>query len=355
MCLTANHHGYDTRSGLMLQKMFKKLFGSKQAKSVTEDLVPSIGGGDIPVSADCLETSDLNLPAEQMLEFGFFSWLFACDENEFTKSLENIGETEKALLDFIDENLFDVDKLPRQPSSLPMLIKLLNDENSTNAQISKALLSDPALTAQILITANTPFFCRNSDPVTSIDQAVLSLGRIGIRNIVSASIMMPMMKNRKGQDNDLTRRIWEWGMVSAFACDQYAIDESKDAGLYYLLGLLLPLSYLLIHNALEGYAHESNEKIDPLLTKNLLLSQSWKLCQELCVQWGLPVGEKGISQQAKEVSILQLKLALEPGIFLSMYAMLSQQGSASISLEELNILTQKPAALDSRILSLIAS
>jgi hypothetical protein len=336
----------------MLKNMFKKLFAGKQTKNIKEELTPTLDANNSSVLADCLETSDLNLPSEQILEHGFFSWLFACDESEFTKELGNIEEKEASLLQFIDDNLFDVDKLPRQPASLPMLIKLLNDENSTNGQISKALLSDPALTAQILITANTPFFARTSEPVTSIDQAVLSLGRIGIRNIVSASIMMPMMKNRKGQDNDLTRRIWEWGMISALACDQYAIDESKDAGLYYLLGLLLPLSYLLIHNALEGYAHEENETIDPLLSKTLLMSQSWKLCQELCEQWGLPVGEEVSSRQAKEVSILQLKLALEPGIFLSMYSVLDNQGDSPISLEELGILTQKPAALDSRILKL---
>lgn len=343
----------------MFQNMFKKLFGNKKNKDDTRKATPILELDNTEISADCLEVSDINLPSEQILEYAFFSWLFACNESEFTEENSDSDEQEKALLRFIEENLFDVDKLPRQPSSLPMLIKLLNDENSSNAQISKALLSDPALTAQILITANSPFFSRNPEPVTSIDQAVLSLGRIGIRNIVSASIMMPMMKNRNGQDSDLTRRIWEWGLISATACDQYAVDESKDAGLYYLLGLLLPLSYLLIYNALEGYSHQYKVKIESRLIKKLLLSQSWKLSQELCEQWGLPISGEGSSQTAKEVSILELKLALEPGIFLSMQAVLENstegQGSSPISLEELNILTQKPASLDSSILSLIAS
>lgn len=339
----------------MLQNIFKKLFGGNKSNSLNKELKPSLSGERSSISADCLETSDINLPSEQKLELAFFSWLFAKNEHQLINESQEQKEKETSLLSFIEENLFDVDKLPRQPASLPMLIKLLNDENSSNAQISKALLSDPALTAQILITANSPFFSRNPEPVTSIDQAVLSLGRIGIRNIVSASIMMPMMKNRNGEDSDLTRRIWEWGMLSALACDQYAIDESKDAGLYYLLGLLLPLSYLLIYNALEGYSYQNKEEIAPFTYKNLLLSQSWKLCQELCEQWGLPVGEKVNTQHAKEVSILELKLALEPGIFLSMHAMLNQQGESPINLEELNILTQKPASVDSNILALIVA
>lgn len=343
----------------MILQWFRRLFSSKTAvaddtqdklASATSQKKGAVEGSELVDSGAAL--LEYATDTELRLENAFFAWLLDCSPDDFSTLDAEHVDMQRDFLEFIEENLFDVDKLPRQPSSLPLLIKLLNDEESSNAQISKALLSDPALTAQILITANSPFFRRTQEPIQSIDQAVLSLGRQGIRNIVSASIMMPMMKNRQGKDCDLSTRVWEWGMASAFANEQYALSEGKEAGLVYLLGLLPPLSYLLIYNAIDNFLQQSHRlSVNPALVKSLLLDKSWLLCREICQQWGLPELQDAEPNPQEGLEHNPLKDRLSAGMYLSMYAVLREHEVPSIDADEMFSLADTSAFIDKKILT----
>jgi len=290
-------------------------------------------------NVESVPSEELNIDQKSLyteeLESAFFSWLLDSPIPPPTIEAKHVNNTElddkkRKLLKFIKHDLKDSILIPRQPSSLPMLIKLLNDENSSHTQISKILLSDPALMSQILKTANSSFFRRSSDDVESIEQAVFILGRQGIRNIISSTIMLPMLKGDGSKEGPFSQRAWKWATFSATASHWYAQVKGRDPGPLYLLGLLPSLAYLVIYRTLLGYekTHPELGEIEPYLIKSIIHHQSWKLCHDICKQWGLPSSCETYLLEAEESTLDAVFSPLRDGIILGQHKLLqSQSGS----------------------------
>lgn len=89
----------------------------------------------------------------------------------------------------IKKVLDEIIELPTLPEVATTLIKLIEDPNSSAADLNKVLISDASLSAKILKLVNSPFYGFR-EPVTSSKQAIVILGFRTIRSMaVSASVM----------------------------------------------------------------------------------------------------------------------------------------------------------------------
>jgi len=181
--------------------------------------------------------------------------------------------------------------------------------------------------------ANSPFFRSSSEDVESIEQAVLILGRQGVRNIISTTIMMPLLKGEGSKEGPFSQRAWKWALLTATASNLYALVKDQDPGPLYLLGLLPSLAYLVLYRTLLGYekAYPEFGAIEPVLVKSILQQRSWKLCYDICEQWGLPdICEQYLSEAEKQ-TIDAVFAPLRDGIVLGQHKLLQRENDSPLN------------------------
>ena len=83
--------------------------------------------------------------------------------------------------------------MPRLPSVLPRLIALLRDPDASVSSLVALLLQDPTLVARVLSIANSPYFRRSRRPLEDLNTAVIYLGEEGMRALVNATVMQPIL------------------------------------------------------------------------------------------------------------------------------------------------------------------
>jgi len=183
----------------------------------------------------------------------------------------------------------DSERIPRKPSSLPLLMRLLRIEDLNNDDVAKLLIKDPALTSQVLKTANSSFFRTNDQSVDSLEEAIRRLGLAGIKRVASAATLQPVFK-AQGGTTGLSDVIWRWALNSGASLEALAIVRGKDAQSNYLLGLIPELAMLLVNQELDRFEQDLplEQCILPMQRLALFKRVAWKLCLHIRKEWGMP-------------------------------------------------------------------
>lgn len=182
-----------------------------------------------------------------------------------------------------------LDELPRQPMTLPMLMRALSDEKSDRHHLTEIILNDPALTDQLLQIANSPYFRPSDQSIDSVDQAVFMLGQDGIRNVISAAIMRPMMAARNSREALFAQRVWRWGLTCARSAELIAKIQGEDTSVYFMAGLLPALSYITLRRELQRICRVEPGMTEPspALIHDVLSRYQWATSQLLANEWNL--------------------------------------------------------------------
>lgn len=132
---------------------------------------------------------------------------------------------------------------PRRPNLLPQLIQSVNDSTASSRSIARIIGSDAVLAATLLRIANSSLYRLQQQDVQSIERAVTLIGNDGIRQIISAALVQPVMESASGVDAEFARLLWEYTLrVSLAAADHARSVEREDGFAAQLAGLLLGLS-----------------------------------------------------------------------------------------------------------------
>lgn len=222
------------------------------------------------------------------LEENLFCWLL--DSSPATLRSED-GQWEH-ILDNLRRRIAnrELDELPRQPMTLPMLMRALSDDKSDRNQLTEIILNDPALTDQLLQIANSPYFRPGDQSIDSVDQAVFVLGLDGIRNVISAAIMRPMMAARNSREALFAQRVWRWGLTCARSAELIAKIQGQDTSVYFMAGLLPALSYITLRRELQRICRTEPGITEPppSLIHDALSRYQWTTSQLLANEWNLP-------------------------------------------------------------------
>ncbi len=149
--------------------------------------------------------------------------------------LQRLGE-------LCDNDRFDVRSLPRMPTVLPQLMRAMKSDNLNGAQLANLIRRDPVLVGEVMrVTGSVAY--RTAHPVGSLQHAVVLLGQVGLRHVVSVYVMKPILMASAGTNGQVVgQRLWDHAERCAHAavflskgqCDPF---EAQLAGLVGYTGL----------------------------------------------------------------------------------------------------------------------
>ncbi|WP_417513070.1 HDOD domain-containing protein [Marinobacter sp.] len=278
------------------------------------------------------DTQDLSLQLEENL----FCWLLDTGPS----NLRSESSRSNAALQELHTRLTSskMEEVPRRPMTLPMLMKALSDEAADRHKLTQIILGDPALTDQILQVANSPYFRTGDHTIESVDQAVFVLGMDGIRNVIAAAVMRPMMAARNSREALFAQRAWVWGLTCARAAEFIARLRNEDASALFTTGLLPALSYITIRRELQRIcrAQPGAEEPDAALIRQALTRYQWIACQLIASEWNLPPKYHAYLMSAERPAPEQEQTTLSDGMVIGSREVLRHAHQRNLPEEDLD-------------------
>jgi HD-like signal output (HDOD) protein len=271
----------------------------------------------------------------QQLEEHLFSWLLDAEPATLRADLSSFDEILEELHQRLSNN--KMEELPRQPMSLPMLMRALSDESTDRHQLTEIILGDPSLTDQLLQIANSPYFRTGDHAIESVDQAVFVLGVDGIRNVISAAIMRPMMAARNSREALFGQRAWRWGLTCARSAELIARTQGEDTSAHFMVGLLPSLAYITIRRELQRICRSLSATVepDPALIRHAVARYQWATCQLLANEWNLPPKYHSYLLAAERPAPRQKHTPLTDGMVIGTREVLRHAHQRNLAEEEL--------------------
>jgi HD-like signal output (HDOD) protein len=198
--------------------------------------------------------------------------------------------------------------MPRRPLLLPQLVRAVNDTETSRRELAGIIARDPALAADLLRLANSPYYRISAKPVESIDRAVAVLGSEGIRRLVAAALLQPVFRAQGGHARfpDVT---WDHAFRSGIAAESYAaIVDGSDPFAAQLLALLMGLGSIIVYRmAFERYGGEAPP---PALIAAMIDRHAARAAHAVATSWGLSeralaaLAEQRVAASARELTPL---------------------------------------------------
>lgn len=179
--------------------------------------------------------------------------------------------------------------MPRRPHLLPRLMQAINDPDPSARRIAEVIGQDPALAGTLLRIANSPLHRVSREPVESIERAVALLGTDGLRPIVAAALLQPVMDTGHGPFTRFPRMVWDHSLLAAAAAVEHARSvERADPYAAQLLGLLHGLGAIVVVQVVrDEYARDPRRVPDAEVPAALLEPWAAHTARRIAAGWGL--------------------------------------------------------------------
>jgi HD-like signal output (HDOD) protein len=202
-------------------------------------------------------TGNLRLPAEAFL-LDVVSQLEATrkstavsGQDEWTDA-ETYSETftlaDALRMQIVDRLLREDFRVPPMPQLAVRVLELTRKDDFSLRDLASLILTDQAITAQVLRCANSVY--RGADrEVTTLPMAVQRLGSDEVVNIVLAT----SLQARAGRDLFAAHRrnLWAHSSVAAFCARALAAQTSLDHNLGFLCGLLMDFGSSVLYSLIQ--------------------------------------------------------------------------------------------------------
>lgn len=181
------------------------------------------------------------------------------------------------------------DRLPRRPQLLPALMRATGNGEASSAAIAALVQQDPTLTGNVLRIANSAYYRVPGKPLESVDRAIVRLGSEGMRRIVAASLLQPVMDSERGAFSGYSTVIWEHSLAAAAAAAAYTHDNDGSlASSAHMAALVRGLgSIVVVHATRDAYARHPSLVPDPAVAA-ALLDRAGATAARIATSWGLP-------------------------------------------------------------------
>ena len=140
-----------------------------------------------------------------------------------------------------------VGDLPPMPQVASRAISMVENPDTTAAELTDLLSTDTALAARVLKIANSAMFSRQRE-ITTLNQAIMIIGFKALKGIIVAAALRQMNK----KFTPLDQQIWENSMATAMCATTIAKRLKKNyVEEIFLLGLLHSLGQIVLLNRPE--------------------------------------------------------------------------------------------------------
>ncbi|MBD7921664.1 HDOD domain-containing protein [Xanthomonas sp. Sa3BUA13] len=193
---------------------------------------------------------------------------------------------------------------PRRPQLLPQLTRALNDPAAGAQAIAAILGQDPALAGNLLRIANSAAYRRHAEPIENLERAVALLGTEGLRQIVLAALLQPVIADDGSAFGRCAALLWEHTLLSARATARHAEDaEREDPAAAQLLALLYGLGAVAVVQVVrDAYAKQPGLLPDAGLLAELLRDWTARVAEAISHDWALSERmRQGLDEQHRHV------------------------------------------------------
>ena len=222
--------------------------------------------------------------------------------NAATLAALHVGELRDTVTATLLARDWSARHLPRRPQLLPQLIQTVNDSDASARAMAAIIGQDAVLTGNLLRIANSPVYRLQARPVETLQRAVTLVGTDGIRQIISAVLVQPVMHLHCEAFPQFGAVIWEHALLASRAAADHARSVTHEdgfaaqwLGLTQGLGAALVMRHLLDASAAQGKASPPRE-----LAAELLDTWTLPVASRIAAAWELPpaVHEALIRQSA---------------------------------------------------------
>ncbi len=237
----------------------------------------------------------------------------------FPKNTENrLTVPQKLVLDVVKTSLQKKEvrqkAVPRLPSVIPKLLRSLRDPDSSATHYVEIINKDAVMSAAVLKLANSVYFNPIGRRIEEIDQAVVKLGIDGLRSVLSAAVMQPIIQKDSPYFSQSGQKMWLHSLNCAVACELIAEHRKAEKFKVYLMGLVHDVGKTTIFSELCKQFKINGENVSPgynafvPLMKILgpavsyWIAKDWDLPKPICtalaeqtnIQAGTKVSEYGL-------------------------------------------------------------
>ena len=191
----------------------------------------------------------------------FYRYLFAKDNNQ------TLSVPQKLVMDVTLQSLQKKEtrkkSVPRLPFVIPRLLKSLRDSDSSAKDYVEIIDKDPVMASAVLKLANSTYFNPIGRRIHEIEQAVVKLGIDGLRSVLSAAVMQPIIQRDSAYFSQSGQRIWQHSLCCAVACELIAEHRRVEKFKVYILGLIHDIGKITLFSELSKQFKLNDEKVNP--------------------------------------------------------------------------------------------
>jgi HD-like signal output (HDOD) protein len=182
-------------------------------------------------------------------------------------------------------------RFPPFPQAAFRVLKSINDEDSSMRHFSALISSDPALSCEVLIIANSALLAQRHR-VTSIPQAIVLLGTRTLRGVCLTVAVRAYLG--KSMNYPSLRALWRHSLACALIAEQLADAAVMDKGTAYTRGVMheigrFALAVLQPKDYSELLEKHCGSAISILESERLLFGfDHCRAGQHLIKEWNLP-------------------------------------------------------------------
>lgn len=149
--------------------------------------------------------------------------------------------------DIIDRSIREVSAIATLPEVTTRIVTLVEDPNSTAAQLNKVVAHDPALVSRIMKIVNSSFYGLPGQ-IGSVERAIVMLGLNAIKSLAVAASIGQLFRGSRLCDGFTPRDLWTHCIAVAVTSRELArqlklptCEEAFLAGMIHDLGMIVSL------------------------------------------------------------------------------------------------------------------
>lgn len=205
---------------------------------------------------------------------------------------------QKLVIDVVRENLVKADyrasAVPRIPTVIPKLVRSLRDPDSSVRDYVNIVNKDPVMSAAVLKLGNSVYFNPIGARINDIERAIVKLGIDGLRSVLSAAVMQPIIQRESNYFSQTGQRLWQHSLNTAVACEIIGHARRQERFKVYLMGLVHDIGKITLFSELckqfklNGDSAPGRQAFTLPMMKlsnklSYLIAKDWQLPDEICL------------------------------------------------------------------------
>lgn len=257
----------------------------KNSKNTADVPATTSSGASLPVK----ESSQIS---QQQSSENFHQFLFAGSHNE------PLSVPQKLVVSVVRDALMKkehrLNAVPRLPTIIPKLMRSLRDPDSSVRDYVAIVNKDPVMSAAVLKLANSVYFNHTGGYIGDMERAIVKLGIEGLRSVLSAAVMQPIIQRESPYFSQTGQRLWQHSLNTAVACEIMGHARRMERFKAYLLGLVHDVGKITLFSELckqyklNGDSSPGAQAFIPPLQQyaaqlSFTIAKDWQLPEEICI------------------------------------------------------------------------